>query len=92
MKRLRLLPVLIMLIAGLITSVIAVLKQFDPSDALTTLFFVLLSFYALGLVARAIITKVCFSEPIETSEEGELEEGSGDDDLVGEAQRDEEKS
>jgi len=60
MKKLKLLPIIIMLIAGLITCIIAVIKKFDNTYALTTLFIVLLCFYVIGLIARAIINKVCF--------------------------------
>ncbi len=72
MKRLRLLPIIIMLIAGLITCIIAVVEEFDNTYALTILFSVLLSFYIIGLIARAIIKKVCFTEITENlSEVGE---------------------
>jgi len=62
MNRIRLLPMIIMLVAGLITCIVAVVKNFDNSYALTTLFIVLLSFYVIGLIARAIIVKICFTE------------------------------
>lgn len=86
MKRLRLLPILIMLIAGLITCVIAVVKKFDNTYALTALFIVLLSFYIIGLIARAIIKKVCFTEIIEdlaeVGEEGVTTEDGASGEII----------
>ncbi|PXV93532.1 hypothetical protein C8E03_102300 [Lachnotalea glycerini] len=74
MKRLRLLPMIIMLIAGLITCIIAVVKKFDNTYALTALFVVLLTFYVVGLIARTVIRKVCFS--LKTENESEANEES----------------
>ncbi|MFA9375385.1 MAG: hypothetical protein ACERKZ_01395 [Lachnotalea sp.] len=81
MKRLKLLPILIMLIAGLITCVIAIVKNFDNAYALTILFIVLLSFYIIGLIARAIIKKVCFIDEVALSEE---DEESAEDEMTDE--------
>jgi uncharacterized membrane protein YqjE len=78
MKKLRLLPIIVMLIAGLITCIISFLKQYDNTYALTTLFVVLVIFYMLGLIARTVIIKVCFSE----KEESELEENEENDEIT----------
>lgn len=84
MKKLRLLPIIVMLMAGLITCIISFLKNYSNIDALTTLFIVLLTFYIIGLIARAIILKVCYpkkqenesvdSEEVATSEEEEKQQ------------------
>lgn len=70
MKKLRLLPIIVMLMAGLITCIISFLKHYDNIDALITLFIVLLTFYIIGLIARTIVLKVCFPK----TEENELED------------------
>ncbi len=72
MKKLRLLPIIVMLMAGLITCIISFLKHYDNIDALTILFVVLVMFYIIGHIARAIIIKVCFPKEEESeSEDGE---------------------
>jgi uncharacterized membrane protein YqjE len=72
MKSLKLLPMIVMLVAGLITCIIAIVKNFDNTYALTSLFIVLLTFYIIGLIARFVIIKVCFPEKSEdVSEDGE---------------------
>jgi uncharacterized membrane protein len=70
MKKLKLLPIIVMLTAGLITCIISFLKNFDNTYAMTTLFVVLLTFYIIGQVARVVIIKVCFPK----KEESELED------------------
>ncbi|WP_099468853.1 hypothetical protein [Konateibacter massiliensis] len=79
MKRIKLLPIIIMLTAGLITCVISFVKGFDNIYALTALLIVLVSFYIIGLIARTVIIKICFPKPKE--EEGEetaTEEADGE--------------
>lgn len=91
MKKLRLLPMLIMLIAGLITCIIAIVKKFDNTYALITLFVVLLSFYVIGLIARIIINTVCFSEKTVDSK-GEGEEGATtEEEAAGDITKEEER-
>lgn len=58
-----------MLTAGLITCVIAILKRFDTTYALTVLLAVLIIFYLIGLIARTVLTKVCFSKTDEEQPE-----------------------
>lgn len=78
MKRIKLLPEFIMLVAGLITCIIAVVTGMDNSEAVKALLIVLVSFYCLGFVARFIIKKICFPEKEDEIEESEEdgEEGS----------------
>lgn len=73
MKKLRLLPTIVMLIAGLITCIISFLKNYDNVDALTILFVVLVMFYIIGHIARAIILKVCFPKEEESESEDDEE-------------------
>lgn len=91
MNKLRLLPMVIMLVAGLITCIIAVIKNFDTSYALTTLFVVLLGFYVIGLIARAIIVKICFAEKADDSVEEKSEDETSEDETAGEGNKNEEK-
>lgn len=70
MKRLKLLPIIVMLTAGLITCIISFLKNVDNTYALITLFVVLVTFYIIGYIARVVILKVCFPK----KEESELED------------------
>ncbi len=70
-------PLIIMLVAGLITSVMTVIKNYDTTVALTTLFIVLLSFYVLGLIARYVINKICFPIEEDKKEEENSEESEG---------------
>lgn len=92
MKKLRLLPIIIMLIAGLITCIIAVVKKFDNTYALTTLFIVLLSFYVIGLIARTIINKVCFIKVEEDTPNAGEETATMEDEAVGDITREEESN
>lgn len=54
----RRLPAIIMLIAGLITCIITIIKKFEVIDALTTLLMVLLSFYVIGVFVRIAVDKI----------------------------------
>jgi p-aminobenzoyl-glutamate transporter AbgT len=54
----RLLPALIMLIAGAVTCIIDIYHKADLLSSLKRLLFVLIIFYVLGLIAKAIIIKV----------------------------------
>lgn len=75
MKRIKLLPIIIMLVAGLITCIISFIKNFDNTYALTVLFVVLITFYVIGLIARTVIVKVCFQKKESKPEEDELADG-----------------
>ena len=65
--KLKLLPVLIMLLAGAITSVITYILKYETSTMLWILAGVLLLFYILGTIVQKIIHR--FEEQIEEEEE-----------------------
>ncbi len=65
--KLKLLPVLIMLLAGAITSVITYVLKYETSTMLWILAGVLILFYVLGIIVQKIIHK--FEEQIEEEEE-----------------------
>ncbi|MCI8372779.1 MAG: hypothetical protein HFI75_10395 [Lachnospiraceae bacterium] len=65
-------PALISLTAGLIALVVTYVSKAELIDILTTLFIVLLSFYILGFVVKAMVDKLTMVEEVE-EEEQELE-------------------
>lgn len=80
MNRLKLLPIIVMLAAGLVTCIISFLKGYDNTYAFTTLFVVLLTFYVLGLIARIVIEKICFPKEVENELEGTEEMATSEED------------
>lgn len=54
----KLLPVLTMLLAGLITCIICIIQRKETIESMTILFVVLLLFYIIGMIARTILNKV----------------------------------
>lgn len=68
----RYIPAFITLIAGAITCIIDIYRKADLLSSLKRLLLVLIIFYIIGLVSRAIIRKVLEFEP-KTSEEDENE-------------------
>lgn len=69
-------PLIVMLVAGLVTSIMTVIKNYDTTVALTTLFIVLLSFYVLGIIGRCIINRVCFPKIEEEENKEDKEENN----------------
>ena len=65
-------PALISLTAGLIALVVTYISKAELIDILTTLFIVLLSFYILGFVVKAMVDKLTMVQEVE-EEEQELE-------------------
>lgn len=69
----RPLPAIIMLIAGLITCLIAIITKIETVSTLKTLLLVLVGFYILGLIVKIIIDKsINIHEKIEISEETDI--------------------
>lgn len=71
-KRLKQLPLMIMLIAGAFTSIVTFALKYETVTALWILFGVLVLFYILGTVVQKIIFK--FEEEIAEKEAKLLEE------------------
>lgn len=73
----RYIPAIITLIAGLITSIICVIKDMTIIKSLSVLLVVLIIFYVIGLIAKTIVIKTLnkvATEPQEDSDEVKDEE------------------
>lgn len=55
MKKRNLIPLIIMLVAGLISSLISITKQYDVTRSLIVILGSMVLFYLIGLIARGII-------------------------------------
>lgn len=71
------LPALIMLIAGAITSIIDVINKVELVTSLKRLLVVLIVFYILGLITRAVVEKTL--EERKKTEEEVFEETESDE-------------
>lgn len=69
----RYIPAFIMLIAGAITCIIDIYKKTELLTSLKRLFWVLIIFYIIGLIARAIINYVLAYRPDTDNQETEEE-------------------
>ena len=68
-------PALIMLIAGAVTSILDIIHQVELLTSLKRLLFVLILFYIIGLIAKAILKKATMPrEKLEDAEEQNGEE------------------
>jgi len=72
-RKLKILPVVIMLIAGAVTGVITYILQYEGKTALLILLAVLLLFYIIGFFFRKMIWH--FEDEIIRKEKERLEEG-----------------
>lgn len=88
----KMLPILIMLVAGAFTSVITWLLDYDKTSALWILVGVLVLFYILGLVVQKVIYKfeaeIAEEEARLAEEEGKVVEKEGAAPENGEAEAD----
>lgn len=81
-SKMKLIPVIIMLIAGAITAICTWFFNYESNTALVILSGVLIAFYILGIVLRRILLK--FEDEIENEririaeEEGKVVEKQGD--------------
>lgn len=71
-QKLKMLPVLIMLAAGAVTSIITYVLHYESKTALLILLGVLLFFYIAGSLLRKLILR--FEKEIEAKEKERLEE------------------
>lgn len=73
MMNTRQLPAIIMLIAGLITCVIAITTKMETVVTLKILLVVLLGFYILGLIVKTIFDKIIrYSENTDNSDQNSV--------------------
>lgn len=74
----RSIPTIIMLIAAIITCVISIYNQYDMDYFITLLIIVLLVFYILGMVVKAVLDKILVEKNESLEELEELEETKAD--------------
>lgn len=72
-RKLKMLPVVFMLIAGAITGIITYLLQYEGKNALLILLIVLLLFYGIGFFFRKMIWQ--FEDEVVRKEKERAEEG-----------------
>ena len=72
-RKLKLLPVIFMLVAGAVTSIITYSLQYEGKTALFVLLAVLLLFYIFGFFFRNMIWR--FEDEVKQKEKESLEEG-----------------
>lgn len=68
-------PIVVMLTAALVTSIVMYVNKYDLSVTLTTILIVFFVFYILGLLVKKILDKYCSpvkpeDEPTEEKEQG----------------------
>lgn len=84
----RYIPAVTMLSAGAVISITSIIKEWDVLESLKLLLGVLILFYILGLIAKAIITKTLEKDgrpPEEYEEETENESQEAEEDSEEEA-------
>ena len=72
-RKLKMLPVILMLTAGAITGIITYILQYEGKNALLILLIVLLLFYIIGFCFRKMIWK--FEDELARKEKERAEEG-----------------
>lgn len=77
----KLIPVITMLTAGAITSIICIVQRRDALKSLIILLCVLIIFYIIGRIAKALIYKIIFSQKPEKIE-SETPEDITDEELT----------
>ena len=72
----KFIPAVIMLIAGMVTSIINIVNKVELNTGLKRLLLVMIIFYIIGLIAKAIIMRASKIKPKpEETVEGELDKG-----------------
>lgn len=66
-------PAVISLLAGLVSLIVTYVSKAELVEVLTTLFIVLLSFYILGCLVRAVFDKFVVEEEVSEEDETPLE-------------------
>lgn len=72
-RKLKMLPILFMLVAGAVTGIITYILEYEGKTALIILLAVLLLFYIIGFFFRKMIWK--FEDEVTQKEKERLEEG-----------------
>ncbi len=85
----RYIPALVMLLAGAITSVLNIVNKIKVEDGLKRLLLVLVIFYFVGLIIKAIIVRTVINAPKKGDEiPGEEVEGTGEEAKQGDTKPD----
>ena len=77
----KFLPLVIALIAGLAVSIVFILNHNNSITSVLIVLAVMLGFYIVGLIFRAVLVRLNTKEPEEVEEESETE-GTGEEDGV----------
>ena len=72
------LPLIIMLVAGAIASVITYMKQYDTKEMLFTVLIVLVIFYVIGMIVKEIMEYFLKTEKPEKLDSGKVIEKESD--------------
>ena len=76
----RYIPALVMLLAGAITSILNIVNKIKVEDGLKRLLLVLVIFYFVGLIIKAIIVRTVINAPKKGDEiQDEEVEGAGEE-------------
>lgn len=70
----KFIPIIIMLVAGLVASLLTWFNEYEVSDSLLIILIVLVVFYLLGLIVKAVFDRALRVEKLE--DESEIEEKS----------------
>ena len=76
-NRIKYIPSIVTLIAGFIACLVTIISRYDTVDALVTILVVLVVFYMVGLIIRALFKKFLV---IKEDESQKSEEAEGDED------------
>ncbi len=77
----RYIPAIVMLLAGAITSVLNIVNRVKAEEGLKTLLLVLLIFYFVGLIIKAVIVRTVINAPKKGDEIQEEEAGGAEEDV-----------
>lgn len=83
-ERFKYIPSIVMLLAGFIACITTIVNKYDIIETLIIILVVLVSFYIVGLIIRALFNKFIIVEVIEVIKESE-EAVEGEEDETSEA-------
>ncbi len=89
----RYIPAFVMLLAGVVTSVLNILNKVQVEDGLKRLLLVLIIFYVVGLIIKAVIVRTVINAPkkgeenLDAEAEGAEEEQEQGDETPGDVKK-----
>lgn len=83
-------PALIMLLAGAVACIVTYLNHYDLKDMLTTLLWVLLVFFIIGLIVKKIFDSFQMPDENAVDDEGEVVEKQGEEESESEDMQEDE--